>query len=55
VAVHFHPDRIAADGRVVVERLLDDGVYRSQFETRISVRYGTPIAGAATAVGTPSG
>jgi hypothetical protein len=36
VALNFHPDRIAADGRMVVEGLLSDGVYRSQFETGIS-------------------
>lgn len=36
VALNFHPDRIAADGRMVVEGLLGDGVYRSQFETGIS-------------------
>jgi hypothetical protein len=36
VALNFHPDRIAADGRMVVESLLEDGIYRSQFETRIS-------------------
>lgn len=36
IGCNFHPDRLAADGRSVVEGLLDDGVYRSQFETRIS-------------------
>jgi Protein of unknown function (DUF3626) len=36
VAVHFHPDRVAVDGRLVVRALLDDGIYRSQFETGIS-------------------
>jgi hypothetical protein len=36
VVCNFHPDRVAADGRLVVEGLLADGVYRSQFETRIS-------------------
>jgi hypothetical protein len=36
VALNFHPDRVAADGRMVVEGLLRDGVYRSQFETGIS-------------------
>jgi len=35
VALNFHPDRVAADGRMVVEGLLSDGVYRSQFETGI--------------------
>jgi Protein of unknown function (DUF3626) len=36
LALNFHPDRIAADGRTVAEAMLEDGVYRSQFETMIS-------------------
>jgi hypothetical protein len=36
VVVHFHPDRFAADGRTVMQSLLEHGIYRSQFETRIS-------------------
>lgn len=36
VTVNFHPDRLLADGRTVVDCLLSDGVYRSQFETGIS-------------------
>ncbi len=36
VVVHFHPDRIAADGRIVARGLLEDGVYRNQFETKLS-------------------
>jgi hypothetical protein len=36
VALNFHPDRIAAGGRTVVEALLEDGIYRNQFETGIS-------------------
>ncbi|HET9060890.1 MAG TPA: DUF3626 domain-containing protein [Acidimicrobiales bacterium] len=36
VALHFHPDRLAADGRSVVRGLLDDGYYLNQFETGIS-------------------
>ena len=36
LTINFHPDRIAGDGRSVVEALRVDGVYRSQFETRIS-------------------
>jgi len=36
VALHFHPDRPAADGRSVAESLLEDGMYRSQFDTGIS-------------------
>ncbi len=36
VTVHFHPDRLTADGRTVVQGLLAHGRYRSQFETGIS-------------------
>jgi len=36
VALHFHPDRPLADGGTVAEALLAEGVYRNQFETRIS-------------------
>jgi hypothetical protein len=36
VTLSFHPDRLLADGRSVAEALCDEGVYRSQFETRIS-------------------
>jgi hypothetical protein len=36
VAVHFHPDRPCEDGRTVAARLLEDGRYRSQFETGVS-------------------
>lgn len=36
VALNFHPDRTAADGRTVAEALLEDGTYRNQFETLIS-------------------
>lgn len=36
LALNFHPDRLAGDGRTVAQAMLDDGVYRSQFETRIS-------------------
>ncbi|GAA0807370.1 DUF3626 domain-containing protein [Spirilliplanes yamanashiensis] len=36
VTVHFHPDRVAADGGTVAEGLARDGRYRSQFETGIS-------------------
>jgi hypothetical protein len=36
-ALHFHPDRPAGpSGRTVVRSLLEDGIYRSQFETGIS-------------------
>ena len=36
VTVSFHPDRLLADGTTVAQRLATEGVYRSQFETRIS-------------------
>ena len=36
VTLNFHPGRLLADGRTVAEALLEEGVYRSQFETRIS-------------------
>jgi hypothetical protein len=36
VTMNFHPDRLLADGRSVAQALHDEGVYRSQFETRIS-------------------
>lgn len=36
VTVNFHPDRTLADGSTVVEGLLRDGVYRSQFETGVT-------------------
>ncbi|MEU4564792.1 DUF3626 domain-containing protein [Actinoplanes sp. NPDC023936] len=36
ITVNFHPDRLLADGRTVAQCLAEEGVYRSQFETRIS-------------------
>ncbi|GLY95101.1 DUF3626 domain-containing protein [Actinoplanes sp. NBRC 103695] len=36
ITVSFHPDRLLADGLTVAEHLVAEGVYRSQFETRIS-------------------
>lgn len=36
VALHFHPDRIDASGHTVAESLLEDGIYKSQFETGLS-------------------
>ncbi|WP_198047263.1 DUF3626 domain-containing protein [Kutzneria sp. 744] len=35
VTLHFHPDRLVA-GTPILERMADDGVYRSQFETGTS-------------------
>lgn len=34
--INFHPDRPCVDGRTVIERLWSDGVYRNQFEVRIT-------------------
>ncbi|KFZ39060.1 hypothetical protein HR45_01285 [Shewanella mangrovi] len=36
IAFHFHPDRLDSRGWPVVMGLLNDGVYRTQFETRLS-------------------
>jgi hypothetical protein len=36
ITLNFHPDRPLADGRPVARGLLEEGVYRNQFETRIS-------------------
>ncbi|OAA76909.1 hypothetical protein LEL_06593 [Akanthomyces lecanii RCEF 1005] len=35
VVLHFHPDR-PAGGRLVAQALLEDGIYKTQFETGIS-------------------
>ena len=36
VAFHFHPDRLDVLGRTVAESLLENGMYKSQFETGLS-------------------
>ncbi|WP_397335028.1 DUF3626 domain-containing protein [Paenibacillus thiaminolyticus] len=36
MTVNFHPDRLFADGSLVVDGLLRDGVYRCQFETGVT-------------------
>jgi hypothetical protein len=36
ITVNFHPDRLAADGRTVIDGLAAGGVYRTQYETGIS-------------------
>jgi hypothetical protein len=36
ITVNFHPDRLVKDGRSVADALHDEGIYRSQFETKIS-------------------
>lgn len=45
VVVHFHPDRIGAKPLTVAEALLEDGQYRSQFETALSSGSLTAYAG----------
>jgi hypothetical protein len=36
VVIHFHPDRIGPGRMTVAQALFDDGLYRNQFETRLS-------------------
>jgi hypothetical protein len=36
VVLHFHPDRFGLQSKTVVKALLEDGVYRNQFETGLS-------------------
>lgn len=36
IVLHFHPDRPDAEHRTVAESLLASGIYKSQFETRLS-------------------
>ncbi len=36
LTINFHPDRLVADGRSVLAALYEEGIYRSQFETKIS-------------------
>lgn len=36
IVIHFHPDRPGRKGAIVAEALLDEGVYRNQFETGLS-------------------
>ena len=45
VCVHFHPDRLDRQGRLVAQGLLADGQYRSQFETGLSSGSRTAYAG----------
>jgi hypothetical protein len=42
VVTHFHPERISMKGQSVAETLLQEGVYKSQFETGLSS--GSPTA-----------
>jgi hypothetical protein len=36
IVLHFHPDRFGSKSMTVAEALLEDGMYRNQFETGIS-------------------
>ena len=45
LTINFHPDRPSAEGRTVVESLLVNGQYRSQFVTGISNGSRTAFAG----------
>lgn len=36
ITLNFHPDRRLADGRMVIEAMAEDGIYRSQFETGVT-------------------
>ena len=36
IGLQFHPDRISKCGRTVVQALLEDGLYKNQFETHLS-------------------
>lgn len=45
VALHFHPDQIDNRGLTVIDGLLRDGVYKSQFETHVSNGHLSPELG----------
>lgn len=45
VVLHFHPDRVGVKPMTVAEALLEDGLYRNQFETGISNGGLTPFLG----------
>ncbi|MDR4458522.1 DUF3626 domain-containing protein, partial [Bacillus tropicus] len=36
IALHFHPDRLDSSRKSVAEALLEQGIYKSQFETVLS-------------------
>ncbi|MCB0322527.1 MAG: DUF3626 domain-containing protein, partial [Bdellovibrionales bacterium] len=44
VALHFHPDRPSQTGKLVVEAMLQEGVYKNQFETHVSNGRLDPVA-----------
>jgi len=50
VGLQFHPDRIARSGKTVVEGLLQEGLYKNQFETHVSNGGLHPTPGGARAV-----
>lgn len=45
IAFHFHPDYLDSRGWPVITGLLHDGIYRSQFETRVSTAKLSPQLG----------
>lgn len=45
LTINFHPDRLLSDGRSVATALYEDGIYRGQFETKISNGGLTAFAG----------
>jgi uncharacterized protein DUF3626 len=45
VVIHFHPDRLGFKQMLVAEALLEDGIYRNQFETGLSTGGLFPVAG----------
>jgi hypothetical protein len=45
LTINFHPDRLLTDGRSVIAALYEEGIYRSQFETKISNGGLTAFAG----------
>ena len=47
VVIHFHPDRLDVRLRSVADALLEDGVYRNQFDTGLSTGGLLPFVGSA--------
>ncbi|GCE21124.1 hypothetical protein KDK_49240 [Dictyobacter kobayashii] len=45
LTINFHPDRLLTEGRSVIAALYEEGIYRSQFETKISNGGLTAFAG----------
>ena len=44
VGLQFHPDRLAKNGRTVVHALVEEGIYKNQFETHVSNGKLDPLA-----------